>query len=1243
MQIIKDKRKISYLYHYTKKENVESIVRTGEIRSSDEFVFFTDSFEKSVELFEQEMMNDVFYYDLDCKLRRRVPVKKEDYRIIKIPFKNDGNFYNFIFPGNNNPKNVYNMSRIHKGTLHFKKCKILEIPTFDNSSIFKMFKNNLMSKLAMISFSFLPLSVKADTWLDKESYRDTSWFDESTYSTTTDYLVVGPNQLAGLLYEINVKGYTFEGKTVKINGINLPVGQQLCTTRDTYCKIDMTAHEWVPISNRFKGVFDTTYGKASYCGFHRVLLYADTLFTEDGSCSMMNNPGRPLTPFVENKEECDIPLYQKRPHNVNRVTSTNGTYTTNVTQAKEGDNVTIRYTPNTGYLLDTITVLDADNNRVAVSYRSGSYYFVMPDKEVTITVLFKKNPDYVTSPINKGEEENGSYVVSTEGLYNTSIYITTSPDPGYYVKEVKVVDANGNNVTVRKSNANYYYFTMPKVAVNVSVTFVQDPSTIPDIIHIFSGNINMLNEYGTKEKPYIAYIGEILEFYYYFTEDEYSDARGTLGTTVYDNDFYDNNVHKQVVSRLGGDVWTDNIKKLNFAFKAENEGLCRVVLFEKDQWGDAIETVYVRVLRPDVIYYKDKYKNDWVINPQYLPVGVGEEVELLGVMSGSLRMDGDKPSTANGVGSGFWSWAPVTINNEWTKVTDNKWLLNYKYTPTEEGYVVFNLGKNGNGEAGGSINVIASQNRINIRNITIGNKYFKSVDKNTASKMFNGYGNPVNAEYNRYTVYVGDKLELYVDNVSDYTLESTDLRILRAVNDTDKYVNNIEATFQGVKPGEVAVELKDSTGRVVETLYVIVKYPINVVTSVGEYHKDYLHEYIYLFHSDMYKQLPFLFVTDNDGDPLYVKNGGGEYMTYYLYSGDELTLTTYVAKDEDTDFVLDEGIELLSKKVDDNLTGNLSGLKKITLLIKATKTSGSSTIKVGSEEFNLTIKNNEDVVHHFDFETVDGGSAKITEITVNKDKTKKVVKSVYNAYVTNVLGSKAYDKDGNILADIPYSDYWQTSPEKITQFESTSSYLTNEDGELINDKGKVISEKFRKKLVSPVLKERNIVLKDIDSVVFLSDVRLTPVSKTTIMYDAEGNEISREVEDISDEVQKDMYNLNIKMNRKDIIDALNKCPNHTGLDFTVRIELVEDLSKLIEDEVIIVDVPKDDTDSLAENKDDKKEEEKEEEKEEIKEETKDEEENPLTSIGMKTLFVSAILLILSTIVIMSLKFKRLFK
>ena len=67
----------------------------------------------------------------------------------------------------------------------------------------------------------------------------------------------------------------------------------------------------------------------------------------------------------------------------------NGTVTVSPTVAKQGDVVTITATPNEGYELGSLTVTDRLGNAVAVQANpNGTYSFVMPNSQVTITASF---------------------------------------------------------------------------------------------------------------------------------------------------------------------------------------------------------------------------------------------------------------------------------------------------------------------------------------------------------------------------------------------------------------------------------------------------------------------------------------------------------------------------------------------------------------------------------------------------------------------------------------------------------------------------------------------------------------------------------------------------------------------------------------------------------------------------------------------------------------------------------------
>ncbi|MBR5418847.1 hypothetical protein IK110_01175 [Candidatus Saccharibacteria bacterium] len=81
--------------------------------------------------------------------------------------------------------------------------------------------------------------------------------------------------------------------------------------------------------------------------------------------------------------------YVTRPHDINIAAATNGTVTASDDSALKGDEIELTITPADGYEIDAITVKDADGAAITVTNKK----FVMPAKDVTVTVAFKKIPE----------------------------------------------------------------------------------------------------------------------------------------------------------------------------------------------------------------------------------------------------------------------------------------------------------------------------------------------------------------------------------------------------------------------------------------------------------------------------------------------------------------------------------------------------------------------------------------------------------------------------------------------------------------------------------------------------------------------------------------------------------------------------------------------------------------------------------------------------------------------------------
>ena len=114
-----------------------------------------------------------------------------------------------------------------------------------------------------------------------------------------------------------------------------------------------------------------------------VIAYTSTAgtFTQNyENCTLvMPTPGEDVTILNANASSFDIAL----------ATVTNGTAVVK-NASKAGAVVGIHITPNTYYLLDEVTVEDANNNAIEVEIDGEYGFFTMPNSDVTVSVTFKK-------------------------------------------------------------------------------------------------------------------------------------------------------------------------------------------------------------------------------------------------------------------------------------------------------------------------------------------------------------------------------------------------------------------------------------------------------------------------------------------------------------------------------------------------------------------------------------------------------------------------------------------------------------------------------------------------------------------------------------------------------------------------------------------------------------------------------------------------------------------------------------
>ena len=237
----------SAINHYTTRENAQQIIKEHTVRCfQDRFTFFTASREDAVKVCHNVLKEGALYIDHDLTLKRRALVDFNDYVILRIPCPDNTEFYHLQMDHSADSFCAYDYSLMHKGELHFKKCKLFSLDSATCITRIPACRKTFNRAAAIAGVALLlgtlwtsSVYAAGNRWLDSGNY-DTTWWENGA---KTSYEISTASQLAGLSYLVNIgidgKGQNMSGKTFILKE-----------------DIDLSSMEWTMLSEAFKGTIE---------------------------------------------------------------------------------------------------------------------------------------------------------------------------------------------------------------------------------------------------------------------------------------------------------------------------------------------------------------------------------------------------------------------------------------------------------------------------------------------------------------------------------------------------------------------------------------------------------------------------------------------------------------------------------------------------------------------------------------------------------------------------------------------------------------------------------------------------------------------------------------------------------------------------------------------------------------------------------------------------------------------------
>lgn len=219
----------------------------------------------------------------------------------------------------------------------------------------------------------------------------------------------------------------------------------------------------------------------------------------------------------------------------------NGTVTPSKTSLAAGEIFTVTATPDDGYELEAITVIDAEGKNVAATNES-THTYTMPASNVTVSATFKVKTDAkysvtYTAPTGEGVVDSSINPTDTALSEGTNVTVTVTVNEGYTAS----LAVDGATVTTSTSGNTYTFtFSMPAQAITVAPKVTKAGENTGTLIP------NLYLIYTTKDEVIPTNFTQHLNLYY--------DSNNQVYASFNENTSFDTSkTYKFMISTLTGE------------------------------------------------------------------------------------------------------------------------------------------------------------------------------------------------------------------------------------------------------------------------------------------------------------------------------------------------------------------------------------------------------------------------------------------------------------------------------------------------------------------------------------------------------------------------------------------------------------------------------------------------------------------------------------------------------------------